>query len=162
MKFAHPIEVGLRLIHIFLLCLFVVLFSSSFSHVVSISTIQMLLWSWVGDLYSAIEGSTPTWTACWASTKGSLTYIFYLCLINLHIIIDIKLSVFKLNDTITSKVGQLDHFFEDSIVVTLRLCSPAALYTYTTVHCNLIISILLYVKSKIIYVTAIIVCHILF
>ena len=51
--------------------------------------------------------------------------------INLHTIVGIKPSALKQNDTIAFKVGQLDHFFEDSIRVTLHLCPLADLYTHT-------------------------------
>ena len=54
--------------------------------------------------------------------------------INLLIIIGIKPSAFKQNDTITSKVGQLDYFFEDSIVVILYLYLLAILYTYIAIY----------------------------
>ena len=82
--------------------------------------------------------------------------------INLHITVSIKPSVLKQNDTITFKVGQLDQFFEDFIIVTLCLCPLAALYTYTTVHCTLMKFILLHVKFKIIYITAIILIEVLY
>ena len=91
------------------------------------------------------------------------TILFFLSLLmekEYNTIFIIKPLALKWNNTITSKVGQFDYFFEDSIAVTLCLFPSTILYTYTAVYCAFMISILLDMKFKTIYVIAIIKYHV--
>ena len=64
LKFAHPMEIGLRPIHIFFIKF---IYCSFFLFSCGIKILfPSLLWSWTDDPYSAIRGSTPiVWMVFW-------------------------------------------------------------------------------------------------